>query len=120
LAVSDYTRRQVQAELDAESARRNLSAARASGVRKVVETRVVAAAEADDIKRVAEVITAAMAKAERWTLSVNKVGKAITSRDKFLVPKALEYLEIDGRIRVEDIEYRGRGGTRVTLLDDAE
>ena len=36
------------------------------------------------------------------------------------MPKALEYLEIDGRIKVEEVEYRGRAGIKVTLLDDEE
>jgi hypothetical protein len=45
------------------------------------------------------------------------VKKAIQGRDRGLVPKALEHLEVDGRIKVEDVAYRGQTGTRVILLD---
>ncbi len=120
MAVSDRTRRQVQADLAAEAARRNTAAAHAAGARRVVETRVVADAEAEDVRRVAEVIVTALANTEDRALSGNKVRKAVDSRDKYTVPKALEYLEIDGRITVEDVEYHGRLGTKITLLDDEE
>jgi hypothetical protein len=120
MAVSDHIREQVRAELAAEATRRNLNAARVSGARKIVETRMAADAEAEDIKRVANVIVEALAKADGWTLPGAKVSKAVAGRERHMVPKALEYLEIDGRIKVEDIERRGQAGIRVTLLDDGE
>ena len=120
MAVCDRTRAQVKAQLDAERNRRNLDTAKASGARKIVETRMVAKAEAEDIARVADVIVAALTKADGHAMPGHKVSKAVAGRDRHLVPKALEYLEIDGRIKIEQIEYRGRAGTRVTLLDDAE
>lgn len=65
-----------------------------------------------------EVIVAALAKADGGTLPGSKVNRATAGRDKHLVPKALDYLKIGGRVKVEDIEYRGHAGTRVTLIDD--
>jgi hypothetical protein len=120
MSVSDRTREQVRAELAAEATRRNLNAAKVSGARKIVETEMVAHAEAEDIARVAEVIVTALVKAEDRTLPGAKVSKAVAGRDRNMIPKALEYMEIDGRIKVEDIERRGQAGIRVTLLDDGE
>jgi hypothetical protein len=120
MAVSDRTREEVQAELAADTTRRNLNAARVSGDRKIVEKRMVATAEAEDIARVAEVIVAALIKSDDRTLSGAKVNRATSGRDKHLIPRALEHLKIDGRIKVEDIEYHGQPGIRVTLIDDGE
>jgi Bifunctional DNA primase/polymerase, N-terminal len=120
MAVSDATREQVRAKLAADTTRRNRANAELSGTRKIVETRMAATAEAEDIARVAEVVVTALAKADGQTLPGHKVNKAAMGRDRHLVPKALEYLQVDGRIQVEDIEYRGRAGTRITLLDDEE
>jgi hypothetical protein len=119
MAVSDRTREQAQAQLAADAARRNLAAAEASGSRKIVETRMAATAEVEDVARVAKVIATALAKAKDQTLPGRKVTMAV-GRDRHLMPKALEHLQIDGRIKVEDIEYHGRSGTRITLLDDEE
>lgn len=120
MAISDRTREQAQTQLASAAAQRNRTAAELSGRRKIVETRMAATAEAEDIARVADVITAALAKADDQTLPGHKVTKAAAGRNRSLIPKALEYLQIDGRIKVEEIEYRGRPGTRITLLDDEE
>lgn len=120
MAVSDRTREQVRAKLAAATARRNLDAAQAAGTRKVVETRILAEAEAEDIARVAEVIVTALTGAAGHSMPGHKVTKAVNSRDRHLVPRALEYLEVDGRIDVQNFEYRGRPAVKITLLDDKE
>ena len=113
MAVSDRTRAQVKNKLDAERNRRNLDTAKASGARKIVETRMAARAEAEDIARVADVIVAALTKAGGRTLTGSAVRRAVgRDRDRHLVPKALEYLEIDGRIEVEQVERRARPASR--------
>lgn len=120
MAVSDRTREQVRAKLAAAAARRNHDAAQAAGTRKVVETRMVAAAAVEDVQRVTEVIITALNAADGHSLPGHKVSKAVAGRDKHLVPKALEYLEIDGRIEVQNFEYHGRPAVKVTLVDDEE
>ena len=69
MAVSDRTRAAVQGQLDAERNRRNLDTAKASGERKIFETRMAAKAEAEDIARVADVIVAALTKASGQTMT---------------------------------------------------
>jgi hypothetical protein len=115
MAISDRTRGQVKDKLDAEHNRRNLDAAKASGARKIVETQMAAKAEADDIARVADVIVAALT-AAGGVLTGGKVSQAVASRDRHLIPKVLDYLEIDEQAEIEEIKYHGRTGTRVTLL----
>lgn len=121
MAVSDRTRRQVQAEREADQALRNVAAAQASGARRIIETRMTAEADAADVARVAAVIVAALERADGHTLSGAKVRKALgRERDRVLMDRALDYLKVDGRVTVEDVEYRGNAGTKVTLLDDEE
>jgi hypothetical protein len=117
MAVSDRTRNATRAALSEAAAKRDHHAAVTSGKRKVIETQMSAAAEAEDIARVAAVIVAALQQADGRTLPGHKVSKAVAGRDRSVVPKALEHLEIDGLITVENINYRGRDGTQVTLLE---
>ncbi len=121
MAVSDRTRAQVKNKLDAERTRRNLHTAEASGARKIVETQMAARAEAEDIARVADVIVAALTKAGDRTLAGSAVRRAMgRDRDRHLMPKALEYLEVDGRIKVEQIERRGQAGVKITLVEQTK
>lgn len=120
MKISARTRAQAQNMLDAERNRRNFDAAQVSGARKIVETRMVAKAEAEDIARVADVIVAALGAAAGQTLPGHKVNKAVASRDRRLVDKALEYLEIDDQIEIEEVKYHGRPGIKVTLLQQTK
>ncbi|WP_156744297.1 hypothetical protein [Mycobacterium sp. E740] len=121
MAVSDRTRDDVRAEIAADAARRNVRTAEAAGRRKVVESRVVADAEAADVARVAALIVAALERAEGRTLSRAAVRRALgVDRNRALLDGALTYLEVDGRIAVESVEYRGQPGVKFTLLDDDE
>jgi hypothetical protein len=71
-------------------------------------------------QRVTEVIITALTAADGHSLPGHKVSKAVAGRDKHLVPNALDYLEIDGRIEVQNFEYHGRPAVKVTLVDDEE
>ena len=119
MAVSDLARQQVQAKLTAAGARRNLAVAKASGARKIIETQMATDAEVEKISKVAGVIVAALAKVDDRTLSGREVSRA-TGRDYHLVPRALDYLQIDGQVKVEKVVYRGQEGMKVTLLDEEE
>jgi hypothetical protein len=118
MAISDRTRAQVKTKLDDARTRRNLDTAKASGARKIFETRMAAKAEAEDIARVADVIVTALTKANGHTMTGSAVRRAAgRGRDRTLVPKALEYLEIDGRIRIEQVK---QAGVKVTLLSTGQ
>ena len=78
---------------------------------------MAARAEAEDIARVADVIVAALTKASGHDLTGGELTRAV-GRDRNLKPKALEYLEIDGRIRVEEIQRRGQKGVQIVLLNE--
>lgn len=77
--------------------------------------------EAKNVRRVAHVIVGALAKADDHTMPGTTVCKAIGSRDRRLVYRALEYLVIGDRIKVERRgKYRGLAGIKITLLDGEE
>ena len=80
MAVSDRTREQVQAQLAADAAGATSTPPKASGARKIVETRMAAKAEAEDIARVAEVIVTALTKADGHALPGWEVNRAYRPR----------------------------------------
>ena len=120
MAVSDRTRERVQAQLAADTARRRLDAARVAGAARIIEARMATTSEAEDIERIAGVIIRALTAANDCTLSGAAIRRAVAGRDRLLVPKALEYLQDEGRVTVEAAEYRGQPGVQVTLLRDEE
>lgn len=117
IAVSNQTRAKVQADLAREHDRQQTSAGRSAGVRKIAEARTVADEEKKNIDRIAKNIVRKLVAAETNSLSGAALKRAIKHGDRALIPKALEHLEIDRTVKVDEVTKGGQIGVRVRLIE---
>lgn len=119
MAVSDRTRQETQKVLSVEAERRNKSAGKSQGHRKIAEANVIADAQVQRIKDVGEKVCAKLAAADGKSMSGADLKRKIRGlRENF--DDVLGYLEDEGRAVVETVQYQGQPGIRVTLLDGPE
>ncbi|OFB38367.1 hypothetical protein BA059_14805 [Mycolicibacterium sp. (ex Dasyatis americana)] len=120
MQVSDRTRAQTLADLNAEKARKNVNAGKASGIRRVAEARVVADEEAKEVERVSARVIPKLVASNEKTMSGAELRRAMRDVPRELFDMTMRVLEDQGRIASKEHEYRGQTGCKYTLLEDGE
>ncbi|WP_052061964.1 bifunctional DNA primase/polymerase [Rhodococcoides fascians] len=109
MTVSDRTRAQVQKDVAYKASQMNHHRGKTEGEREVVKAEVVDKAR---LKRVSSNLRKHLRKSS--PLTMNQIRKRIAQRDRELVEDALGHLVEVGDVEVEDFEYKGTKGVRVS------
>lgn len=112
MTVSDRTRAHVQKDVAFKAAQLNHHRGKTEGERELVKAEVVDKAR---LKRVTSNIRNHLRKTS--PMMMNQLKKRIAQRDRELVEDALSLLVDVGDVEMEDCEYRGTRGVRVSLAD---